>query len=323
MERHPKNPILTRNNIPNIPPYLIDVTSVFNPGAIKFNGKYILILRVQSRSRETFLVKAESANGIQFNVSNEIVRFKGIERVKEKIFHIYDARIIELEKIFYIMFAMDMENGCQLGLGKTMDFKSFEFIGIVSSGDIRNGVLFPERVQGRYLRLDRPNTSRREEGPTSGSTIWLSESDDLIRWKPAGPVIDGRFHYWDEHIGSGPPPVKTREGWLHIYHGVATHFNSVNIYQAGVILLDLNDPLKVISRCRENILEPREIYELTGQVPNVVFPCGMIVENFDADGFANIDSPVKVYYGAADTVVGLAVTTVRQLLASAHGEPIV
>jgi len=322
MERHPKNPILSRSSIPSIPPHLIDVSSVFNPGAVKFKGKYILMLRVQSRSRKTFLITAESANGIQFNVSREIVRFEGIERVKGRIYHLYDARIVELENTFYIMFAMDMDDGCKLGLGRTADFKTFEFVDIVTNEDIRNGVLFPERVQGRYLRFDRPNTSRREGGPTSGSTIWLSESDDLIRWKPAGPVINGRFHYWDEHIGSGPPPVKTHEGWLHIYHGVATHFNSVNIYQAGVILVDLHDPLKVIGRCRENILEPREMYELTGQVPNVVFPSGMIVENIDAEGFANLDSPVKVYYGAADTVVALAVTTVRQLLAAAHGEPI-
>ena len=322
MERYYRNPILTRKNIPNIPPHLADVTSVFNPGAVKFNGKYILLLRVQSRSRETFLVKAEGTDGITFEVSREIVRFNGIEKEKGRIYHIYDARIVELEKVFYIMFAMDMEGGCQLGLGRTVDFRNFDFLGIVSEGDIRNGVLFPERVQGRYLRYDRPNLSRRDGGPTSGSTIWLSESDDMIKWKPVGPVIDGRFHYWDEHIGSGPPPVKTREGWLHIYHGVATHFNSVNIYQAGVFLADMHDPMKLIGRCRENILEPREIYELTGQVPNVVFPSGMIVEKYDKEGFAEPDSHVILYYGAADTVVAAAVTTVQQLLVASCGEPI-
>jgi len=323
MERYHKNPIITRRDIPDVPPHLKDVSSVFNPGAVKYGEKYILLLRVQSRSRETFLMTAESADGEKFRVGRETVRFTGIEKVKGKIFHIYDARIVELEKKFYVMFAMDMEEGCQLGLGRTADFKTFEFIGIVSSGDIRNGVLFPERVQGRYLRYDRPNTSRREGGPTSGSTIWLSESEDMVRWKPVGPVIDGRFHYWDEHIGSGPPPVKTREGWLHVYHGVATHFNSVNIYQAGVFLADLNDPGRLIARCRENILEPRELYELTGQVPNVVFPGGMVVESYDSEGFAKPDSRVRIYYGAADTVVCLAFTTVRELVSAAHGEPIV
>ena len=136
----------------------------------------------------------------------------------------------------------------------------------------------------------------------------------MINWNPVAPLIDGRFHYWDEFIGSGPPPVKTRQGWLHIYHGVAGHFGSSNIYQAGVMLLDLNDPSKVLARSWCNILEPRALYELVGQVPNVVFPSGMIVEKYDSEGFALPESPVLVYYGAADTSVGLAQTTIQDLL---------
>ncbi len=314
MKRHAKSPILTREDIPDIYPQLVDATSVFNPGAIKFGDKYLLMLRVQSRSRETFMVMAESANGIDFKVEDKIVDFKGIEKITDKIYHIYDARISKIEGTYYIMFAMDMDAGCQLGLGKTDDFKNFEFLGITSNEDIRNGVLFPEKVNGNYLRMDRPNRSRHDNGTTSGSTIWLSKSTDLLNWEPLAPLIDGRFHYWDEFIGSGPPPVKTRKGWLHIYHGVAGHFGSSNIYQGGVMLLDLNDPTKVISRSWCNILEPREIYELAGQVPNVVFPSGMIVMEYDAEGFALPDSEVYVYYGAADTCVGLAVTTIEELL---------
>jgi beta-1,4-mannooligosaccharide/beta-1,4-mannosyl-N-acetylglucosamine phosphorylase len=215
------------------------------------------------------------------------------------------------------MFAMDMQDGCQLGLGVTDDFKAFEFLGITSNEDIRNGVLFPEKINGKYYRMDRPNKSRHTGGPTSGSTIWLSESANLVDWMPTAPLIDGRFHYWDEYIGSGPPPVKTRKGWLHVYHGVAGHFGSSNIYQGGVILLDLNDPSKVLGRCRCNILEPREIWEVAGQVPNVTFPSGMIVEEFDAEGFALLNSEVKIYYGAADTSVGLLITSISELLEAA------
>jgi beta-1,4-mannooligosaccharide/beta-1,4-mannosyl-N-acetylglucosamine phosphorylase len=317
MKRHPINPILTRADVPPIPPELVDVTSVFNPGAIKDGDTYRLMLRVQSRSRETFLVMAKSADGVNFTVENKIVDFKGIEKVKEKVFHIYDARITKLEGRFYIMFAMDMQDGCQLGLGVTDDFKSFEFMGITSNEDIRNGVLFPEKINGKYYRMDRPNKARHSGGPTSGSTIWLSESDNLIDWTPTAPLIDGRFHYWDEYIGSGPPPVKTRKGWLHVYHGVAGHFGSSNIYQGGVMLLDLNDPSKVLGRCRCNILEPREIWEVAGQVPNVTFPSGMIVEKFDSEGFAPESSEVKIYYGAADTSVGLIITTISELLEAA------
>ena len=314
MKRHSHNPILTRKNIPVINPQLVDVTSVFNPGAIYFNGKYLLMLRVQSRSRETFMVMAESTDGISFSVENKIVYFKGIENVNDNIYHIYDARISNIDGNYYIMFAMDMDNGCQLGLGTTKDFKEFDFLGIVSTDDIRNGVLFPEKINGKFMRMDRPNKARHSNGTTSGSVIWLSESDDLLHWKPVAPLIEGRFHYWDEFIGSGPPPVKTHRGWLHIYHGVAGHFGSSNIYQAGALLLDLNNPAKVLSRSWCNILEPRELYELIGQVPNVVFPSGIIVKEYDADGFAKDDSEVFIYYGAADTCVGLAVSTISELI---------
>jgi beta-1,4-mannooligosaccharide/beta-1,4-mannosyl-N-acetylglucosamine phosphorylase len=129
--------------------------------------------------------------------------------------------------------------------------------------------------------------------------------------------MSGRFHYWDENIGSGPAPVKTREGWLQVYHGVAMHFASSNIYQAGVSLHDLDDPSIVLFRGKYNILEPRELYELTGQVPNVVFPSGMIVEDYDNQGFAEMDSKVLIYYGAADTVVGLATSTIKELIEAA------
>ncbi|MDP2037732.1 MAG: glycoside hydrolase family 130 protein [Ignavibacteria bacterium] len=312
--RHNNNPILTRSDVPNIPPQMVDVSSVFNPGAIKFNEKYILLLRVQNRGRETFIVKAESSDGVNFSVDNKIVDFKGLEKVPEKVYHIYDARISKIEGNYYIMFAMDMDSGCQLGLASTNNFEDYDFLGIVSEGDIRNGVLFPEKVNGKYLRFDRPNKVQLSGGPSSGSAICLSESDDLLHWKAVSEVMGGRFHYWDENIGSGPAPVKTKEGWLHIYHGVAMHFASANIYQAGVALHDLNDPSKVLYRGKYNILEPREIWELTGQVPNVCFPSGMIVENYDENGFASLDSKVLVYYGAADTVVGLATSTIKDLI---------
>jgi beta-1,4-mannooligosaccharide/beta-1,4-mannosyl-N-acetylglucosamine phosphorylase len=314
MRRDPGNPILTRGDIPDIPPLLRDPTSVFNPGAVKASGITHLMLRVQARSRETFMVMAESADGSRFVVRPEIVSFEGIEAVRERIYHVYDARITRLEGAHYVMVALDMDGGCRLGLARTEDLRTFRFLGLASTDDVRNGVLFPEKIGGLYLRLERPNEARAEGGPATGTEIWLAGSDDLLHWRRLGPVMGGRFHYWDEYIGSGPPPVKTRRGWIHIYHGVATHFASANIYQAGVVLLDLEDPRKVLGRSRGNILEPREPYELCGQVPNVVFPSGMVVEDFDAEGYALPTSPVKVYYGAADTAVALALTTIGELL---------
>lgn len=314
MKRYPNNPIITRQDIPEISPHLVDVSSVFNPGAIKFGDKFLLLLRVQNRGRETFLLPAESHDGIHFKITNPPVNFKGIEQVKKTIYHCYDPRITRIDDVYYIMFAMDMDAGCHLGLARTLDFNDFEFMGITTTEDNRNGVLFPEKINGKYLRLDRPNELQLPGGPASGNTICLSESDNLLLWRFVGPVIGGRFHYWDELIGAGPPPIKTEQGWLLIYHGVATHFGSSNIYQAGVMLLDLENPLKVIGRGSYNILEPRELYELVGQVPNVVFPSGAIVEEVNADGCARLNSQVFVYYGAADTCVALAISTISELI---------
>jgi beta-1,4-mannooligosaccharide/beta-1,4-mannosyl-N-acetylglucosamine phosphorylase len=318
MDRHPLNPILTRNDIPDIPPAIVDPTSLFNPGAVKVGNRYQLLVRVQNRGRETFILPADSSDGVKFTIRNTFMNLPGLDDLEEKVYHVYDPRITQLEDSIFVMVAMDMGQGCRLGLIRTDDFVDYEFMGVVSQNEVRNGVLFPEKIGGRYLRLDRPNQVSYDGGVTSGSEIVLSESDDLLHWQVVKPVMSGRLHYWDELIGSGPPPVKTRQGWLHLYHGIARHLESVFIYQVGVVLLDLDDPGIVLRRGRYNILEPRELYELTGQVPNVVFPGGMIVEEMDADGFALMESEVKIYYGAADTVIGLATTTIARLLAACH-----
>ncbi len=314
MRRNIANPILTRLDIPDLPPDVVDVSSVFNPGAIRVGDRHLLLLRVQTRGRETVLMVAESADGERFSVRPRVVRIEGTEALDQKLYHIYDPRLTRIDGTTYIMFAADTDYGCRLGVARTEDFERFELVGFGGDGDTRNGVLFPERFNDRFLRLERPNCVQLAGGVTTGTEIVLAESEDLVNWRLLGPVMAGRPHYWDELIGSGPPPVKTREGWLHVYHGVATHFASVNIYQAGVVLLDLADPRRVLARGRDNILEPREPYELTGQVPNVVFPSGMIVAEYDEEGYALSDSLVRVYYGAADTVVASATTTIKELL---------
>lgn len=316
LRRHPASPILTRYDIPAVPPLVTDVTSVFNAGAIRWNDRDILLLRVQTRGRETVMMVAESRDGVHFDIRPRLVRIDGLERFGQPIYHIYDPRLTAIEGAVCVVAAADTDAGCHLIVARTADFERFELVS-VSPADVRNGALFPERIGGRYLRLERPNTLPLPGQVTSGGEIVLSASDDLVNWEPVGPVMQGRPHYWDELIGSGPPPVKTRAGWLHLYHGVAMHF-AAPIYQVGVVLLDLERPQCVIARGRNNILEPREPYEMVGQVPNVVFPCGWIVERFDEDGFATPDSPVRVYYGAADTVLGLATATVGELLEDAR-----
>jgi len=316
--RSASNPIITREQVVSEHPYLKDVSSVFNPGAIQLNGKTYLLLRVQDRGRRTHLMSAVSDYYTDFTVHPEPIVFKGIEGVSDTIYHIYDPRLTTIDGIIYCVFAIDTEKGCFLGLAEGESLEDMVFKGIISDDDCRNGVLFPEKINGLYCRLDRPNKVATEGGPLTGNSICYSTSEDLVHWERKEAVISGRPHYWDELIGSGPPPIKTREGWLHIYHGVATHFASSNIYQTGVVLLDLEKPWKVIARGSMNILEPRELWELMGQVPNVVFPSGIIVEGYDDEGFAKFDSIVHVYYGAADTCVGHATTTIKELITDCY-----
>jgi beta-1,4-mannooligosaccharide/beta-1,4-mannosyl-N-acetylglucosamine phosphorylase len=311
-----ENPILTRATIPDVGPHLVDVTSVFNPGAARFGGTVVLLLRVQNRGRETYLMVAESNDGVRFVVRPESVRLAGLEQVPGRIHHVYDPRITRLGKDFYIVLAVDVDETCRLGLARTRDFTSFDFLGMISADDSRNGVLFPEPISGRFMMLERPNLPQAGGGPLSGDSIVISASSDLLRWERLGVVTRGRWHYWDERIGPGTPPVKTRDGWLLFYHGIATHFASVSIYQAGLLLLDLDQPSRVVARTRYNVLEPREPYETCGQVPNVVFPSGWVVDDIDPEGFARPESPVFLYYGAADTSVGLATSTIGALLSA-------
>jgi beta-1,4-mannooligosaccharide/beta-1,4-mannosyl-N-acetylglucosamine phosphorylase len=314
MKRYLRNPLISRGEIPCFTPQLDDVSSVFNPGAARWGDQIVLLLRVQNRGRETYLLPAFSRNGIDFTISGEPIQFHGLEKLGCRAYHIYDPRITRIGGLFYITLAIDTDSGCRIGLAKTADFQQYEFLGVLLTGDARNAVLFPGKIGGEYAILYRPNRIRLDGGVASGSEMELALSSDLLHWTPSKIVMSGRYHYWDELIGSGPPPVKTGRGWLHIYHGVATHFGASNIYQAGAVLLDLNDPGKIIGRSKYNILEPRELYELTGQVPNVVFPTGLVPADRDRDAPLDDDAELLVYYGAADTCVGLATTTVRELL---------
>jgi predicted GH43/DUF377 family glycosyl hydrolase len=212
----------------------------------------------------------------------------------------YDPRITELEGSFYLCHAAHSGHGCRLSLLKTEDFERFEWLGLISETDNRNGVLFPEKVGGLYARFDRPNT-----GGDFGD-IWLSYSPDLVYWGKSLCVLRNQDVRWAwSKIGPGAVPIKTPEGWLNVFHGVRTQCKAHYVYQLGVALHDLEDPSRVIRAASEAILEPEEHYELVGQTPSVVFTSGAVVED---------DGEVKLYYGGADTVMCLATTTVERLL---------
>ena len=328
LRRHPNGPILTRRDVPPLPG-LIDPTSVFNPGAVRLDGRTYLLLRVQSRGRRTFLVPARGFTDRRFACAAAATVLEGVDDLREpgstaplEVFHVYDPRLTLCEGRLLAVTAVDTDRGCRLVVWRAAGDPALGLAGlerlapvaVTGAGDTRNGVLFPRRVGGRYLLLERPNRPLGPGAPASGDAITLASSPDLAQWRDEGPVLAGRFHFWDELVGAGPPPLLTREGWLLLYHGVATHFQSVNIYQVGAALLDRDDPRRVLARTRDNLLEPRALYELTGQVPNVVFPSGLTVDREDADGCAPPEARVCVYYGAADTAVCVATATVGALL---------
>ena len=292
LQRYHENPIITRADIKSSHPALQDVSSVFNPGGTRYRGGFLLLLRVQNRARETWFIKAVSTDGIHFQINHQPVRILNLKRCPHTIYHIYDARITaDPEGIYHVLCAMDTSVGCFLGYFTTTDFESLDFIGMASGPHVRNGVLLKETG----YRFERPNDQLMTDGVRTGSRIICSHSNDMIHWQEMGELFSGRPHYWDELIGSGPPPLLCEEGWLHIYHGVATHFGSTNIYQVGISLQDKEQPWICLARGHYNILEPRENYELTGQVPNVVFPSAAIPATDEP--VLTLNTPIYVYYG--------------------------
>ncbi|MFC1570047.1 glycosidase, partial [bacterium] len=166
----------------------------------------------------------------------------------------------------------------------------------------RNGVLFPRKIDGNFVMLSRPSDS----GHTAFGDVFLSHSPDLNYWGKHRWVMGPVGNSWQyTKVGGGPAPIETSEGWLMIYHGVLQSCNGF-VYSAGVALLDLDEPWKVIGRAKPYILNPREIYECVGDVPNVIFPCASVC---DTD-----TGRIAIYYGAADTVVGLAFAKVDELV---------
>ena len=331
LHRFGPEPLLTRADVPAWPPVAVDVSSVFNPGAVVVDGVTVLLCRVQTRGRRTLTWVATATAGRRFTFRPKPVEFVGLAGAADpvsnrplQVFHNYDARITACEGRLLVTTALDTDADCRLALwladGRADDgcggLSRLRLVSLTGGEDTRNGVLFPRRVGGRYLLLDRPNTARPAGGPPTGDSVRLLSSDDLVRWRSEGPVFAGCPRYWDELVGAGPPPIETGAGWLLLYHGVATHFQSANIYQAGAVLLDRDDPTRVLGRTAANLLEPRLAWEVSGQVPNVIFPSGLTVSGAPTAGLVPDDAIVNVFYGAADTCVGLATARVGDLLAA-------
>jgi predicted GH43/DUF377 family glycosyl hydrolase len=280
-------------------PYRIN--SAFNAGATIYKDNILLLVRVEDMKGFSHFSKAVSKDGVtSWKISSKPVMYPDIKRHPEDYYGIEDPRIIKLEdeERYVIAFTSFSRSGPLVSLASTKDFKKFYRYGIAMPPDDKDASLFPKQFKGRWALLHRPYSSH-------AAHIWISFSPDLIHWGNSQILIPARKgSWWDANrIGLGPQPIETPEGWLLIYHGVKSTVAGA-IYRLGLVLLDLDNPLKVIKRCDEWIFGPTEMYERIGDVPDVTFPCGVILKGRE----------LYMYYGAADTSIGLAIASLSDVM---------
>ena len=297
-QRYSKNPILTVNDWP------YPANSVFNCGAVSIDGTTILLVRVEDRRGMSHLTVARSKNGMtHWQIDKEPTLLPDPVNYPEEIWGIEDPRITYLDKLgeYIIAYTAYSNGGPLVSLAKTKDFVTFERLGAVLPPEDKDAALFPVQFNNRWAMLHRPSIKT----PYSAAHIWISFSPDLIDWGEHRILIPAREGgWWDSHkIGISPPPIHTPDGWIVLYHGVRKTGGGV-IYRLGVVLLNLNDPTKVLRRSDEWIFGPREHYEREGDVDDVVFPCGCIIEGDE----------IRLYYGGADTCIALATANLNDLL---------
>ncbi len=298
-ERHPGNPILTAADWP----YPVNV--VFNPAAAACDGETVLLARVEDRRGISHLTVARSANGVDgWKIAPEPL-LAPIEGVASEQWGFEDPRVVWLDELgrWAVTCTAYGPAGPGVFLATTEDFDTVERHGVVQHPEDKNAALLPHRIDGRWVLLHRPKT---EFGGGRGEIV-ISRSDDLLSWSAPEQVLQPRDGaWWDSlRIGIGPPPLPTEHGWLLLYHGVK---NTVagDIYRVGLALLDLDDPTRVLHRLPSWVLSPLAGYERTGDVPNTVFPCGLVHDEASDE--------IRLYYGAADSSICLATARLRNLI---------
>lgn len=312
-------PILSKKDIP------YEADCIFNAGVIKYHGKYVMAFRNDYRYNgaggfeRCVIGLAFSDDGIHWKVRDE--PFLTAQDMNDpEICRIYDPRLSIIEDRCYLCFAADTKHGLRGGIAVTDNFRTVEVLSM-SVPDNRNMVLFPEKIDGKYVRLERPFPVY-SRGGIDRFDIWISKSWDLKYWGESKLLMGVEdVSYANDKIGPGAPPVKTKEGWLTLFHAVdidpARGKNGWEVcwqkrYCAGIMLLDLKDPSKIIGKYAEPLIAPETKYEVEeGFRTNVIFPGGMILED---------DGTVKIYYGASDTVECMAIAKVNDLIALCKGK---
>ena len=301
LKRHRLNPILKPLSLN---PW--EALNVFNCGVVYHNALFHMFYRAQGVDYVSYIGYAVSADGIHFNRLRDPVLSPADE---------WETRGVEDPRITYLAdearFIMAYTAYSPLGItpmfAESTNLITWRRIGpLVTGEDNKDHVLFPRKIKGRYVTFHRRPPS-----------IWIATSEDLKHWDDFAVAMEPREEAWDcNRVGAAGVPIETEEGWLVIYH--AYYFD--RFYRLGVCLLDLDDPTRVIARPASFIIEPREPWEIKGDVPNVIFSTANPVVS-TAVGVPSDERTadiVYVYYGGADRVIGLATCELDELLAFAR-----
>jgi predicted GH43/DUF377 family glycosyl hydrolase len=297
--RHPENPVLSAEDWP----YPINV--VFNPAAARVGDETVLLARVEDRRGISHLTAARSANGFDsWSIDPEplLAPRKGEEGEQ---WGFEDARTVRIDELdcWAITCTAYGPSGPAVFLATTRDFRTVDRRGIIMHPEDKNAALLPRRIDGKWVLFHRPMTAF---GGSRGEIV-VSRSSDLRNWSAPERVMQPRRGaWWDAaRIGIGPPPLETEHGWLVLYHGVKETVAG-NIYRVGAALTALDEPTRLLRRLPHWLLTPDAPYERVGDVPNTVFPCGLV-----ADG-----DELRLYYGGADTSICVATASLQELLTS-------
>lgn len=292
--RYSENPIIGRNPLKG-------VARIFNSAVVPYQGEFIGVFRGEQTNGIPYLYLGYSKDAIHWNYEPDKISFVNEKGEPYMPRYAYDPRLIKVEDTYYIIWCTDFY-GAALGIAKTTDFKKFVRLENPFLPFNRNGVLFPRKINDNFALLSRPSDS----GHTPFGDVFLSESPDMVYWGKHRHVMAKGSQWWQSlKIGGGAAPIETSEGWLLFYHGVTGTCNGY-VYSMGACILDIDNPSIVKHRCDTFILTPEEWYEERGFVANVVFPCAALT---DAK-----TGRIAIYYGAADSYVGLAFTTVDEIV---------
>ena len=306
--RHPDNPLLTAASWP------YPANAVFNPGATRLpSGETLLLVRVEDRRGISHLTAARSRDGIRDWQIDPQPTFSAMpQRYPEELWGVEDARIVRLGELgrFAITYTAYSRAGPLVALAMTEDFRTFERHGSIMPPEDKDAAFFPRQFGGRWALIHRPVPHIFG----AKANMWLSFSPDLRHWGDHTVLMEAREGaWWDAgKIGLSSQPIATPEGWLVVYHGVRPTPAGA-LYRVGMALLDLDDPRRVLRRGDEWIVGPEAPYEVAGDIPNVIFPCGAVLD--DATG------EFRLYYGAADTCVGLMTAQIADLLEWLRTQP--